>query len=61
MHWNDALGNAFAQMVDNLRRLIGQVRTTADNLGGASQQLSILGARIADEARNGIDPEEILA
>jgi len=37
---NDALGNAFVRMVDSLRSLIGQVRTTADNLGGASNQLA---------------------
>jgi len=37
---NDALGNAFVRMVDSLRSLIGRVRTTADNLGGASNQLA---------------------
>ncbi|MCH7738484.1 MAG: HAMP domain-containing protein, partial [Chloroflexi bacterium] len=37
---NDALGNAFVQMVGNLRVLIGDVRTTADNLGSASTQLA---------------------
>ena len=32
---SDALGNAYVQMVGNLRSLISQVRTTADSLGGA--------------------------
>ena len=36
----DALGNAFSQMVANLRGLVGQVRGTADNLSRASDHLA---------------------
>ena len=49
----DALGNAFAQMVENLRSLIGQVRTTAGNLGDASSQLAGA-AQQAGQASQGI-------
>jgi alkylation response protein AidB-like acyl-CoA dehydrogenase len=44
-----------------IHRFFLRLKHLAYTLGGASQQLAILGARIADEARNGIDPEEILA
>ena len=36
----DTLGNAFSQMVSNLRGLIGQVGDISTSLGGASEQLS---------------------
>ena len=36
----DALGNAFAQMIANLRALIGQVADNASNVGAASGQLA---------------------
>ncbi|MEE8413125.1 MAG: methyl-accepting chemotaxis protein [Dehalococcoidales bacterium] len=36
----DTLGNAFSQMITNLRGLIGQVGDIAGNLSGASEQLS---------------------
>jgi methyl-accepting chemotaxis protein len=36
----DVLGNAFRQMTDNLRTLIGQVQEGADQVASASQQLN---------------------
>ncbi len=36
----DALGNAFAQMIANLRHLVGQVTENAESVGAASGQLS---------------------
>ena len=50
---DDALGNAFAQMVGNLRDLIGQVRNTANGLGDASSQLATA-AQQAGQASQGI-------
>ena len=50
---DDALGNAFLQMVTNLRGLIGQVRTTSVNLGDASTQLAGA-AQQAGQATQGI-------
>lgn len=35
----DVLGNAFVQMVDHLRHLVGQVTDSADQVGAASEQL----------------------
>jgi methyl-accepting chemotaxis protein len=36
----DVLGNAFKQMVDSLRQVVGQVAESAVNLGAASEQLA---------------------
>ena len=49
----DALGNAFSQMVGNLRALIGQVTDSANSLGEASGQLSSA-AEQAGQATQGI-------
>ena len=49
----DALGNAFAQMVTNLSGLIGQVAGTADRLAEASQGLSNAAGQ-AGQATEGI-------
>ena len=38
---NDALGNAFTQMINKLRDLVGQVAENARSLGAASGQLSL--------------------
>jgi methyl-accepting chemotaxis protein len=43
---NDALGNAFSQMISSLRDLIGQVRDNSTNLASSSQQMN----RAAEEA-----------
>ena len=46
----DVLGNAFSQMVQNLRGLIGQVQGTADSLSAASSQL----ATTSEQAGNAV-------
>ncbi len=43
-----------------IHRFFLRLKHLAYTLGGASEQLAKLGALIADEARNGVDPEEIL-
>lgn len=37
----DVLGNAFVQMIDHLRQLVGQVTASADRVGAASEQLFV--------------------
>ena len=49
----DTLGNAFAQMVNNLRGLIGQVSSTATTMAEASNQLNNAAAQ-AGQATQGI-------
>ena len=50
---DDALGNAFSRMVTNLGDLIGEVRSTASDLGNASSQLASA-AQQAGESTQGM-------
>jgi alkylation response protein AidB-like acyl-CoA dehydrogenase len=44
-----------------IHRFFLRLKHLAYTLGGASEQLATLGALIADDAQQGVDPEEILA